>query len=80
VEKPDYVVISDFEERDVKRIGRADYRAFMAILQREYRLVSQFRNDPYPLAHADSLPHDMLYICPAVQVYARYDGTNYTSR
>jgi hypothetical protein len=38
--------------------------------------VSQFRNDPYPLARADSLPHDMLYICPAVQVYARYDGTN----
>jgi hypothetical protein len=72
-EKPDYVVISDFEERDVKRIGRADYRAFMAILQRDYRLVIQFRNDPYPLARADSLPHDLLYICPAVRVYVRSD-------
>jgi 4-amino-4-deoxy-L-arabinose transferase-like glycosyltransferase len=71
-EEPDYVVISDFEERDVKRIGRADYSAFMAILQRDYRLVRQFRNDPYPLARADSLPHDLLYICPAIRVYALY--------
>jgi hypothetical protein len=71
-EEPDYVVISDFEERDVKRIGRADYRAFMAILRRDYRLVRQFRNDPYPLARAESLPHDLLYICPAIRVYALY--------
>jgi len=46
VEKPDYVVISDFEEHDVKRIGRADYRAFLAVLRCDYRLVRQFRNDP----------------------------------
>jgi len=68
--QPDYVVISDFEERDVKRIGRADYRAFMAVIQRDYRLVRVFRNDPRPLAHADALPHDLLYICPAIWVYA----------
>ncbi|MCS7065178.1 MAG: glycosyltransferase family 39 protein, partial [Fimbriimonadales bacterium] len=46
--QPDYVVISDFEERDVRRIGRADYRAFMTVLQRDYRLVRVFRNDPRP--------------------------------
>ncbi|GBC92515.1 hypothetical protein HRbin15_00985 [bacterium HR15] len=68
--QPDYVVISDFEERDVKRIGRADYRAFTAILRRDYRLVRVFRNDLHPLIRADALPHDLLYICPAVRVYA----------
>ncbi len=68
---PDYVVISDFEERDVRRIGRADYRAFMATLKAHYRLIREFRNDPRPLARADDLPHDLLYICPAVRVYAR---------
>ncbi|MEN3002428.1 MAG: glycosyltransferase family 39 protein [Armatimonadota bacterium] len=69
--QPDYVVISDFEERDVRRIGRADYRAFIAALQRDYRLVRVFRNDPRPLARADSLPHDLLYICSSIWVYER---------
>ncbi len=74
--QPDYVVISDFEERDVRRIGRADYREFMAVLRRDYRLVRVFRNDPRPLARADDLPHDMLYICPSVWVYARANRYN----
>lgn len=69
--QPDYVVISDFEERDVKRIGRADYQAFMAALHSQYHLVRVFRNDPRPLARADDLPHDLLYICPPIRVYAR---------
>lgn len=69
--RPDYVVISDFEERDVRRIGRADYRAFMAVLERDYRLRRVFRNDPRPFARAEQLPHDLLYICPTIWIYER---------
>lgn len=69
--RPDYVLISEFEARDVARIGRADYRAFMQVLEREYELIQHFRNDPPLLRRSPQFPHDMLYICPSVDLWRR---------
>ncbi len=69
--QPDYVVISEFEARDVARIGRADYRAFMQALQQEYVLMEVFSNGPFLVGNRQNLPHDMLYICPEVMLWGR---------
>ncbi len=69
---PDYVLISEFEQTDVARIGRADYRAFRKVLERHYTRLQVFRNDPPLLGRPAYFPHDMLYICPSVEVWGRY--------
>ncbi len=66
---PEYLIISEFEERDVQRIGRADYQAFMRIVSERYALERTFRNEPPLLGRNESMPHDLLYICPQVKVY-----------
>ncbi len=68
---PDYVLISEFEQTDVARIGRADYRAFREVLERHYTRLQVFRNDPPLLGCPAYSPHDMLYICPSVEVWGR---------
>ncbi|GIV14190.1 MAG: hypothetical protein KatS3mg021_2472 [Fimbriimonadales bacterium] len=69
--QPDYVLISEFEARDVARIGRPDYRAFMQALQQDYVLLETFSNGPALVGNRNSLPHDMLYICPEVMLWGR---------
>jgi hypothetical protein len=66
---PEYLIISEFEERDVQRIGRADYQAFMQIVNERYTLEQTFANEPPLLGRKPSIPHDLLYICPRVKVY-----------
>ncbi|MDW8052680.1 MAG: phospholipid carrier-dependent glycosyltransferase [Armatimonadota bacterium] len=66
---PEYLIITEFEERDVQRIGRADYKAFMEVVQQHYTLVRSFRNDPPLLGRSERMPHDLLYICPTVKVF-----------
>ncbi len=66
---PEYLIISEFEERDVQRIGRADYKAFMQVVNTRYQLVQTFTNDPPLLGRKPTIPHDLLYICPFVKVY-----------
>jgi hypothetical protein len=43
---PEYLIISEFESRDVARIGRADYQAFMRIVEARYTLLRTFENEP----------------------------------
>jgi hypothetical protein len=66
---PEYLIISEFESRDVARIGRADYQAFMRIVEARYTLLRTFENEPPLLGRQVGMPHDLLYICPEVFVY-----------
>jgi hypothetical protein len=66
---PEYLIISEFESRDVARIGRADYQAFMRIVEARYTLLRTFENEPVLLGRREDMPHDLLYICPKVYVY-----------
>lgn len=66
---PEYLIISEFEERDVQRVGRADYQAFLQILNARYTLERTFTNEPPLLGRKPSMPHDLLYICPQIKVY-----------
>lgn len=66
---PEYLIISEFEERDVRRIRRADYQAFMRIVNARYTLERTFTNEPPLLGRKPSMPHDLLYICPRITVY-----------
>jgi hypothetical protein len=66
---PEYLIISEFESRDVARIGRADYQAFMRVVEERYTLLHVFDNEPPLLGRRESMPHDLLYICPKVYVY-----------
>ncbi len=66
---PEYLIISEFESRDVARIGRADYRAFMRIVEARYTLLRTFENEPVLLGRREDMPHDLLYICPKIYIY-----------
>jgi hypothetical protein len=66
---PEYLIISEFESRDVARIGRADYQAFMRIVEARYTLLRAFENEPPLLGRQAGMPHDLLYTCPRVFVY-----------
>jgi hypothetical protein len=66
---PDYLIISEFESRDVARIGRADYQAFMRIVEARYTLLRTFENEPVLLGRREDMPHDLLYICPKIYIY-----------
>lgn len=66
---PEYLLISEFEERDVQRIGRADYQAFMDIVNVRYEPLQTFTNEPPILGRKPNMPHDLLYICPAIKLY-----------
>ncbi|MCS7300169.1 MAG: glycosyltransferase family 39 protein, partial [Fimbriimonadales bacterium] len=66
---PEYLIITEFEERDVQRIGRADYKAFMQVVNARYTLLRTFTNEPPLLRRSPQMSHDLLYICPAVKVY-----------
>lgn len=67
--RPEYLIITEFEARDVQRIGRADYQAFMRIVQDHYARAHTFANEPPMLKRTANFPHDLLYICPTVTVY-----------
>jgi hypothetical protein len=66
---PEYLIISEFESRDVARIGRADYKAFMRIVEEHYTLLRVLENEPPLLGRRENMPHDLLYICPKVYIY-----------
>jgi hypothetical protein len=66
---PEYLIISEFESRDVARIGRADYQAFMRFVEARYTLLRTFENQPPLLGRRENMPHDLLYICPKIYIY-----------
>ena len=70
---PEYLIISEFESRDVARIGRADYQAFMRVVEERYTLLRTFENEPPTLGRQAGMPHDLLYVCPRVWVYQLSD-------
>lgn len=70
---PEYLIISEFESRDVARIERADYQAFMRVVEERYTLLRTFENEPPTLGRQAGMPHDLLYVCPRVWVYQLSD-------
>ena len=71
---PEYLIISEFESRDVARIGRADYQAFMRIVEARYTLLRTFENEPVLLGRREDMPHDLLYICPKIYIYRQREN------
>lgn len=74
-DRPEAVVISDFESEDPERLGTADYSAFMQSLPQDYELAREFGRQPILRAFtlARRLPHDMRYASPGISVYVRRD-------
>lgn len=70
-EKPDMVLMSNFEWQDRKRLGNPDYLKFMERLEAGYRQEITFGGDPpvrfFTLQR--SLPHDMQYTSPEIVIY-----------
>ncbi len=74
-QKPQYVVMSEFDWRDKERLGDAGFRAFMQQLSALYTLQHTFKNrSPLSLPGRAFVPHDFLYPNPAVRVYKRRAG------
>lgn len=73
--KPRYVVISNFEAQDRRRLGDAAYRSFMADVQSRFVLRRSFGGDPpvRVFSLVRSLPHDMQYTSPRIEIYERHD-------
>jgi hypothetical protein len=70
-ELPDFLVLSEFEYGDAKRLRRPDYEQFMRTVEAHYNLVQTFINHPLPYRKSDMPPHDLLYIYPEVRVYQK---------
>ncbi|MCC6484236.1 MAG: glycosyltransferase family 39 protein [Armatimonadetes bacterium] len=71
--RPDYVILSSYEWMDRRRLRDPDYETFMARLDRAYTLQKSFGGDP-PVRFftlAESLPHDMEYVTPQIDIYGR---------
>ena len=74
-ESPDYVVMSDYEYGDRKRIHDKAAAEYFAMLGRDYRLERRFFDAPslwgqqIPLLR--KLPHDMSYASPTILIYSR---------
>ena len=71
-ERPDMVVMSNFEWQDRKRLGNRQYLAFMEQLEKRYQPERRFGGDPavrfFTLQSA--LPHDMQYTFPEIVIYS----------
>lgn len=73
-EKPDYVILSEFEYEDRIRVKDPAVREYFDVLERDYKLECRFaRAQPlYPrYFFARHLPHDMSYASPTTLVYSR---------
>jgi hypothetical protein len=75
-DKPDFVVLSEFEFRDQLRLGNAGFAAFAAQLAKSYRLVQLWgRQDVLGSQFAgfsiDPAPHDYIYANPQIRLYRR---------
>ena len=73
-EKPEYVIVSEFETRDRARLKDPQYYAFENVLDRDYTETHTFNRDQigslYP-SFGSNLPHDMSYISPSITIYKR---------
>jgi len=74
-EKPDYLVISDFEYGDPLRLGLPEFKTFWDLLHQDYREIARFEKTP----RIDGLdfgkkglpPHDWLYPYPTIVVFKK---------
>ena len=72
-QKPDMVVLSEYDYADPQRLGDPVVTAYVQALRQDYRLVwssDLHYKDQGPLP-TQGLPHDMLYTNPYVIVYQR---------
>jgi 4-amino-4-deoxy-L-arabinose transferase-like glycosyltransferase len=68
-DRPQYVVMSELEWRDKKRLRDANYEAFIASLGQLYELRQTFAGAPAILPRRAWVPHDFLYTNPQARVY-----------
>lgn len=77
-ESPDYVILSEFEYVDRRRIKDRAYERYSNVLKRDYRLVRRFSDSPSLLGlkvpFVPALPHDMSYPSPTILIYGKSHG------
>ncbi len=72
---PDFVILSEFEYEDRKRLGDPAAERYFSVLARDYRVARRFVRRPsllglrFPLPR--ELPHDMSYASPDILIYER---------
>ena len=69
--RPEYIIISDYELVDAVRANAPGARNYMKFVQTNYQLIKVFRNRLLPpiFGATMSLPHDMRYAAPEIEVY-----------
>lgn len=74
-DKPQYVVMSDFEYQDPLRLHDKNARRFFNVLNENYKEVHVFRRRitafGIDFGWAECLPHDLKYMSPTIRVYRR---------
>lgn len=73
-ERPDYVVMSDFEYEDVKRTGLPRAKTFFRTLGKQYKEAAVFGKQisfGIDFGPSEQLPHDLKYMSPTIRVYRR---------
>jgi hypothetical protein len=77
-ESPSYVILSEFEYVDRRRIKDRAYESYSDVLRRDYRLVGRFSDSPslfgLKVPFVPRLPHDMSYPSPTILIYGKSDG------
>jgi len=73
--RPDYVVISDYEYEDLRRLHDRGVETFLRKLGRSYVEAAVFRNGLSALGidfgPTEKLPHDLKYMAPTIRVFRR---------
>ena len=77
-ESPSYVILSEFEYVDRRRIKDRAYESYSSVLGRDYRLVRRFSDSPslfgLRVPFTPELPHDMSYPSPTILIYGQRHG------
>lgn len=77
-ESPSYVILSEFEYVDRRRIKDRAYESYSDVLKRDYHLVRRFSDSPslfgLKAPFIPRLPHDMSYPSPTILIYGQRDG------
>jgi hypothetical protein len=71
VDRPAVILLSQYDYKDPIRLHSPEATAFLAKLQRDYRVGAEFGGTGRPEIDAAGPPHDMMYSNPATWVFVR---------
>lgn len=70
-QQPEYIIVSDYEKIDALRADAPGAREYMSFVSQKYEPVAVFESSVFPplFRSTTSLPHDMRYPAPRIEVY-----------